>query len=85
MPKLEKENQEEGNSNASTLEKKEALNMNKKEKLLSQAQQFRAIGNLLCIKGKTFKEKSDGAIAIGLAEVCEMLAEIIKNKEKDST
>ena len=35
---------------------------------------FRTFGNLLCVHGKTFRDKLNGAIAIGLAEVCELLA-----------
>ena len=48
--------------------------MNKKETFLRQAREFRAIGKILSIHGESFREKLMGAIAVGLAEVCEMLA-----------
>ena len=41
----------------------------------NQARQFRVFGRILCVHGETFQKKLNGAIAYGLAEVCEMLAE----------
>jgi len=48
--------------------------------LRNQAREFRALGNILCINGKTFHDKLNGAIAVGLAEVCEMLAEVAEQE-----
>jgi hypothetical protein len=51
--------------------------------LLRQAREFRAIGNLLSRSGETFRQRLNGAIATGLAEVCEMLAQAVEEMEED--
>lgn len=48
--------------------------VSEKEEFLRMAREFRAFGNILCVHGVTFREKLNGAIAIGLAEVCELMA-----------
>ena len=47
------------------------------ETLLRQAKVFRTLGEIIA-REETFKAKLDGAIAYGLAEVCEILAEAVK-------
>jgi len=53
-----------------------------KQEFLRQARQFRAIAKVLCIHGQTFQEKLNGAIAWGLADVCELLAEATEQTKK---
>lgn len=60
---IEREEKEKGGAKVS-----------EKEEFRSMARQFRAFGNILCVRGTTFHEKLNGAIAIGLAEVCELLS-----------
>jgi len=59
----------------------------KKKEYRAQAKQylefgreFRALGKVLSIHGETFHEKLNGAIAVGLAEVCELLAEVAEQE-----
>jgi len=49
--------------------------MEKKATFLRQAKEFRTYGKILCIHGETFHDKLNGAIAVELAEVCELLAQ----------
>ena len=57
------------------------MSKEQKEKLLRQAKEFRALAKLLC-RGETFREKLNGAIAVGLAEVCESLAGLVKEMRR---
>ena len=56
------------------------MSKEQKQVLLRQAMQFRALGKLC--RGETFREKLNGAVAVGLAEVCESLAELIKEERR---
>jgi len=49
------------------------------EAFLRQAKTFRKLGKIIA-REEIFKAKLDGAIAYGLAEVCEVLAEVAKNE-----
>jgi len=53
-----------------------------KEEFLRLGRQFRAFAKILCINGETFEEKLNGAIAWGLADVCELLAEATEQTKK---
>jgi len=57
--------------------------MGRSERFLEQARQFRALGDMLSRYGEGWREKLWGAIAVGFAEVCELLAEVADELERE--
>lgn len=51
------------------------------KEFLRQAETFRKLGDIIAEEG-TLDAKLDGAIAYGLAEVCEGLAEIVRKEDR---